>query len=718
MNISGYTRISVDIEQDRDNTSIENQKAIISDYVATHFPQAKLTLYEDRDRSGYTFDQREGYQQMRPKLFSGESQILIIKDFSRFSRRNSLGLLELENLRDAGVRIIAINDGIDYPAKDDWTLIQFKFLMNEMPVTDTSKKIKAIIQHRQKNGEWVCAVPYGYRMLNTKEMTYEIDPPAAEIVREIFALYNSGWGYKRIANYLTDKGIPTPRANEIAWREAQGQHTKLKSKAEWSIISVSGILSNDFYVGTLRQKKYTRANINGKDKRLDEEEHIVIENVHTPIIDARTFAYTQEQLKLRSRSNYRGEKKYATDYSGFLYCGDCGAPMFSMSRPDLKPAYTCGTYHRRGRKGCTSHHVRVDKLDELLKRYVQVVRDNSASMLDRLQDAIRQQPEREQEIGNAIDSLERQLAESKEQLKTMYKRKLIDTMGKAPDEAAIIDEAYTELEKDLTRRIAGLEQQIDVNIDSRNHLLQANRAAKTVIEVFDDILTKPKLDKRDISLIVDRITVYEDHIDIQLKPDVDGLLATGVWEEVENFPQDSKDISNLPTEIVQSATRRPNKVFTVNVVNSGDPLEIYTSKEGEVIFKKYSLMGGVDEFASQLCETLSKSTGATVAVTDRDSIIAAAGSARRDLIGKRISAQLEQIMEDRGIYQASANERSVFVTESLDRYCATIAAPIISEGDALGLVLFVGTEGDTNVGETEYKLAQTIAGFLGRHMES
>jgi DNA invertase Pin-like site-specific DNA recombinase len=574
MNISGYTRISVDIEQDRDNTSIENQKAIISDYVATYFPQAKLTLYEDRDRSGYTFEQREGYQQMRPKLFSGESQILIIKDFSRFSRRNSLGLLELETLRDAGVRIISINDGIDYPTKDDWMLIQFKFLMNEMPVTDTSKKIKAIIQHRQKNGEWVCAVPYGYRMINTKEMVYEVDPPAAEVVREIFALYNSGWGYKRIANHLTDKGIPTPRANEIAWKEAQGRQTRLKSKAEWSIISVSSILCNDFYVGTLRQKKYTRANINGKDKRLDEDEHIVIENAHTPIIDARTFAYTQEQLKLRSRSNYRGEKKYATDYSGFLYCGDCGAPMFSMSRPDLKPAYTCGTYHRRGRKGCTSHHVRVDKLDELLKSYIQIVRDNSTAILERLQDAIKQQPEREQEIGNAIDSLERQLAESKEQLKTMYKRKLIDTMGKAPDEAAIIDEAYTELEKDLTHRIAGLEHQIDVNIDSRNHLLQANRAAKTVIEVFDDILTKPKLDKRDISLIVDRITVYEDHIDIQLKPDVDGLLATGVWEESSNFPQDSRDNTNLPAKIVQSATCRPSKVFTVNVINSGDPSQI------------------------------------------------------------------------------------------------------------------------------------------------
>ncbi len=162
----------------------------------------------------------------------------------------------------------------------------------------------------------------------------------------------------------------------------------------------------------------------------------------------------------------------------------------------------------------------------------------------------------------------------------------------------------------------------------------------------------------------------------------------------------------------------PKEIRRTMRIREGDPLEIYTSKDGEVIFKKYSLMGGVDEFAAQLCDTLSKSTGASVAVTDRDSIIAAAGSARRDLIGKRISPQLEQIMEDRGIYCAAPNERSIFVTESLDRYCAAVAAPIISEGDALGLVLFIGAEGDSPAGETEYKLAQTIAGFLGKHMES
>ena len=147
----------------------------------------------------------------------------------------------------------------------------------------------------------------------------------------------------------------------------------------------------------------------------------------------------------------------------------------------------------------------------------------------------------------------------------------------------------------------------------------------------------------------------------------------------------------------------PKEIRRTMRIREGDPLEIYTSKDGEVIFKKYSLMGGVDEFAAQLCDTLSKSTGTSVAVTDRDSVIAAAGSARRDLIGKRISPP---------------SERSVFVTESLDRYCATIAAPIISEGDALGLVVFIGTEGESAAGETEYKLAQAIAGFLGKHMES
>ena len=563
MTVYGYTRISVDLDEDsRENTSIENQKKIIRDYVDEHFPTAELTLYEDRDRSGYTFEQREAYQELRPKLLSGANAVLIVKDFSRFSRRNSLGLLELETLRDAGVRIISIGDGIDYPTRDEWMLIQFKFLMNEMPVTDTSKKIKQLISNKQKNGKWICAVPYGYRFINTKEMTYEIDPPAAEVVREIFALYNSGLGYKAIANQLTDKGIPTPRANEIAFREASGQKTKLKSREVWSIISVSGILKNDFYIGTLRQRKYTRAKINGADKPLDEEEQIVLENAHTPIIELQTFLYAQEQLKLRSRNHYRGMKKYPCEYSGFLFCGDCGSPMFSRSRPDLKPSYLCGTYMKRGLKGCTSHHIRVDKLDETMKRYIARVRDNSAGMLAQLEKAVKQQPEREKEIGTSIDSLERQLDSAREQLKTLYKRKMLDTMGKDAGQTAIIDEIYQEMEAELLQRIKGLETQIRDSIDLRNQLIQVNRRARTVMDVFDSILNKDTLDKRDVSLIVERIDVYEDRLDIRLKADIDELLSLDASG------------SESPDGSITQRTEHGTKTLTVNVVNEGDPLLI------------------------------------------------------------------------------------------------------------------------------------------------
>lgn len=152
-------------------------------------------------------------------------------------------------------------------------------------------------------------------------------------------------------------------------------------------------------------------------------------------------------------------------------------------------------------------------------------------------------------------------------------------------------------------------------------------------------------------------------------------------------------------------------------IREGDPLEIYTSREGEVIFKKYSLLGGVEEFASQICETLNKSTGFIAAVTDRDAFVAAAGGGRRDLMGKRISSDLEQILESRKIYQRPADAPGLPVSDG-SRLIAAVAAPILSEGDLLGLVILIGQDPMPPTGDTEYKLAQTIAAFLGRHMES
>ncbi len=705
LRIAGYCRISVDEELDRDNTSIENQKAIIADFVEHKFPGAELVFYEDRDRSGYTFEQREGYQAMRRELLAHRLDILVVKDFSRFSRRNSRGLVELEDLRDAGARIISIGDAIDFPNDDDWLKIQFQFLINEMPVTDTSKKVKSVIRRRQEDGKWICAAPYGY-IINKKQQ-FEVVPVEADIVRRIYRMYIDGWGYKKIANTLTDEGIPTPRMAERERKIAEGEEYRRSVKSAWSIATVQGILDNDFYIGTLRQGKYTRAKINGRDIRRDEVEQIVIENHHQPIMDYRTFAAVRALREKRAKYNYRGVKINENVYSGFLECGDCGAPMFALSRRDLKPAYTCGTYHRRGTAGCTTHHIRVDKLDELVKLYVRKVRDNSAEMLERLNAELAREPEDVAETERSAANLEDVLLDAQEELKATKRQRVRDIM-RHPENEGVLEATYDELEADLLRKIEGLQSQIEHVTDRRNTIIRANRAAKTAMEVFDDIIKKPHLEKQDLELIIERIKVYEDRVEIQLKADIDTLLRRGELPEPDTEP----------VTVLQTSTHHPDRAISANVISDGDPLEIFTDKDGEVIFKKYSPIGELSDFAAQICDSLHKSTDCVAAVCDRDVVIAVAGGGRRELFEKRISPELEQIMESRRVYRHESGGSSVPVTDGESGYCVSVAAPVISEGDLMGCVIFASPKSAPPSGDVEYKLAQTVASFLGKQMES
>ena len=722
--IAGYCRISVDEELDRDNTSIENQKAIIADFVKDKFPGSSLSFFEDRDRSGYTFEQREGYQRMRKGLLNHSYDILVVKDFSRFSRRNSRGLVELEDLRDAGVRIISIGEGIDFPNDDDWLKIQFQFLINEMPVTDASKKVRAVVNRRQKDGKWICAAPYGYKINARQE--FEVVPTEAEIVRKIFQLYIEGWGYKRIANYLTDEGIPTPRMSERERKEAEGKEYKRAVKSEWAIVSVQGILENDFYIGTLRQSKYTRAKINGKDVRKDEDEQIVIENHHQAIIEYRDFRIVEELRRSRSKSDYRGVKKYENTYTGFLVCGDCGSPMFSMSRPDLRDAYRCGTYHRRGLKGCTSHYIRVDTLDALLKDYLRKVRETSADMIAKLQSDIQKQDEDLEEKETAADNMEEVLQELQEELK-IAKRQRVRDLSKRPQNEAIINQTYDEMEADIESRISALSKQIELTKDRENTIIRVNRAAKTAIEVFDEILEKDKLDPKDLHLIIDKIFVYEDHVEIKLKADIDSILRCGMLpegqkepekleESSENFNFGTKD--SLQVTTVQTSEKRPDKVFRANVICDGDPLEIFTDREGELIFKKYSPVGELSDFAAQICDSMRKTTDGIAAVCDRDAVIAVSGGARRELLGKPISPALTAIMDKRSPFRQDSGGSSLPVSAEDEAFCLSVAAPVLTEGDVMGCVLFVTPRGSRPAGELELKLAQTVASFLGKQMES
>jgi stage V sporulation protein T len=390
--------------------------------------------------------------------------------------------------------------------------------------------------------------------------------------------------------------------------------------------------------------------------------------------------------------------------------------MFAMSRRDIKDAYRCGNYHRRGLKGCTSHHIRVDKLDELVKEYVRKVKDNSAAMLERLNADLAKEDADIGETERAAENLAAVLADVQDELKATKRARIRDIM-KHPEQEETLDTTYDELESDLVRRMDGLQNQISMAQERRSTIIEVNRIAKTAMDVFDDILQKPRLERNDLELIIRQIKVFEDHIDVQLKPDIDMILKSGSLsaEEAANFPEGIADISQ--TRIVQSSAHRPGKVYDVNVISNGDPLEIFTNKDGEVIFKKYSPIGELGDFAAQICDSLHKSTDSVAAVCDRDSVIAISGGARKELLEKSISPELEDIMEARGPYRRDGTA-CIPVTDGDENFCASVAVPIISEGDVLGCVMFVTPRDFPAPSDVECKLAQTVASFLGKQMES
>ena len=722
LRIAGYCRISVDDELDRDNTSIENQKSLITDYVTRTFPEAELDFYEDRDRSGYTFEQREGYQSLRRKLFRHEYDILVVKDFSRFSRRTSRGLVELEDLRDAGMRIISIGDGIDFPTSDDWMAIQFRFLVNEMPVTDTSKKVRAVIRNRQKEGKWICAVPFGYVMTNNKSAKIKVDEPSAEIVRKVYELYANGWGYKKIADYLTEQHIPTPLKMAEMRKAEAGEEYVPRAKEAWSVITVSSILSNDFYIGTLRQRKYSRKKINGVQEKLEETDQIVFEHNHEPIVDYQLFAVVQEQMKERSNNNYRGVKKFPNVYTGHIFCGDCGAPMFSLSRADIPQAYTCGTYHKRGTKGCTSHHIRVSVLDDILRSFICKVKENSEAMLDELQKSIDREKQETSSSKDVVTVLIQRIEDAKTELKFINRQHVKD-LAKHPENEEMLEEIYQEQVDDLMKQIDGLRNQIEIATDKHNALVKINRTAKTVMNVFDTIINKEKLSKVDVDFIVDRIDVYNDRIDIKLRSDIDLLLRTGVPAELleeretvaANFKSGTKiiDVSSLFAHIPQ----RKGGILSVRVVSDGDPLEIYTNSEGEVIFKKYSAMSELSENAANVAEVMYKTAGCPVVIFDKDHVVASAGVPKREFAERRVTAQLEELMDSRGqFFCPDGRSNSFYPAEGVER-TAIAAVPIITAGDVSGAVAFMTSDKGAEATDLQRSLITAAAQFLAKQIE-
>jgi len=165
----------------------------------------------------------------------------------------------------------------------------------------------------------------------------------------------------------------------------------------------------------------------------------------------------------------------------------------------------------------------------------------------------------------------------------------------------------------------------------------------------------------------------------------------------------------------------PKEIRRTLRIREGDPLEIFTDREGEVILKKYSPIGELSDFASQYAESLHKTSGHITCISDRDTIIAVSGASKKEFVEKSISSDVERIIEEKNTLIVKTPEEktiTILADENGDkRYSSQVVSPIISEGDPIGSVMFLSTDPDIRMGEVEAKLAQTAAGFLGKQME-
>lgn len=160
----------------------------------------------------------------------------------------------------------------------------------------------------------------------------------------------------------------------------------------------------------------------------------------------------------------------------------------------------------------------------------------------------------------------------------------------------------------------------------------------------------------------------------------------------------------------------PKEIRRTLRIREGDPLEIFTDRDGEVIFKKYSPMGELGTVVAELAEALARTAGMSCAICDRDAVIAAAGGAKKDILEKSISPDLELVMEQRAPYERGVGETQDIAITANDVYNVIVAVPIITDGDVTGCVAFVGEEENASADEVAVKLCQTAAQFLSKRL--
>ena len=336
-----YERLSRDDELQGESNSISNQKQMLEDF-ARRNGLPNPTHFTDDGISGTRFD-RPGFLAMMEEVEAGRVEAIVIKDMSRLGRDYLKVGQVMEILRQRGVRLIAINDGVDsLKGDDDFT--PFRNIMNEFYARDTSRKIRSVFKSKGMSGKHLTGtVIYGYLWDDNREH-WLVDEEAAEVVRRIFSLTLEGYGPYQIACKLSADRIEIPVVHLARFNEGVNRSKPVKDPYGWGSSTIVNILKKREYLGHTINFKTRKHFKDKKSHYVSEDEWTIFENTHEAIIDQQTFDLAQKiRSNVRRYPNGWGE---AAPLTGLLYCADCGGKMYvhRINNGRRISQYTCSNY--------------------------------------------------------------------------------------------------------------------------------------------------------------------------------------------------------------------------------------------------------------------------------------------------------------------------------------------------------------------------------------
>ena len=370
-----YERLSKDDEQQGESNSILNQKRFLEDF-ARKSGMTNIKHFTDDGYTGRNFN-RPGFQAMLAEAEAGKIGTIIVKDMSRFGRNYlEVGFYTEILFPKKQIRFIAINNSVDSDKPQDNDFTPFLNIMNEWYAKDTSNKIKSIFLSRMNDGKRCSgSIPYGYNRLPEDKQTLVVDPVASQVVKHIFELAAEGLTPPAIARQLTKEKVLIPSAYTLQYHPEQCNRKAEYSCTSWNANTVREILSRQEYLGHTVLRKTIGTNFKTDERRFaTDEERLVFEDTHEPIVDGELWEQAHRRLKHATRRIKKGTHQEECLLPGLVYCADCGSKMSYQTNyyksGEPYHSFRCSSYGNRT-VNCTIHHISDKVLYQLVLRSIQ-----------------------------------------------------------------------------------------------------------------------------------------------------------------------------------------------------------------------------------------------------------------------------------------------------------------------------------------------------------